>query len=304
MIFRQTSAGTLPIALAVALSCAASARAQTIPETREYSRKGELSVGAQAPSQAAMMAAIQQGSPDKLRATLEYGERVVCTACVPLLEDKLLTSSDTRVREISAWWLRRQPFAAPAILAELQTAAQNDPAPERRARAAEALGEFMDRHALDILMAVAHNDSDPGVRSAAVRGLARLNDEGASPALAAALADPSPDVRKAALDVAISTRAFGDRTALLPLLGDADASIRAQAARLCGEFRVAAAEDTLSAMLAGDPAPSARKSAAWALGRIGGATGLATLAQRRPLETDPLVQSAIDVASRMPPRTP
>ncbi len=294
----------LALSLAFALAPSGAAGAQSIPDTREYSRKGEVSVGAQAPSATAMVAAIDHGSPDKLKATLEYGERVLCTACVPLLQSKLLTSSDARVRELSAWWLRRQPFAAPAILANLKTVVQSDPTADRRARAAEALGEFMDPHALEALVSAARNDSEATVRSAAVRALARLNDEGAGPTLAAALADPALDVRNAALDVAIVARGFRDRAALLPLLGDADPSVRAHAARLCGEFRLAAAEGTLSAMLAGDPAASARKSAAWALGRIGGAAGVAALAQRQGVETDPLVRSAIDIAQRMRPRVP
>jgi len=290
-------------AVSAQLSLQASAQA-TPPETREYSRKGEVSPGTQAPTPAGMVAAIQQGAPEKLKATLEYGERVMCTQCVPLLEGKLLTSGDPRVRELSAWWLRRQPFAAPAILKTLRTAVHDDPLPERRARAAEALGEFMDPHALPELSTAAKQDGEASVRASAVRALARLNDQRGVAAIASALSDASPDVRSAALDVVIIVSAFRDYAALLPLLGDPDAKLRAHAARLCGEFRVVAAEATLSALLAGDSSADARKAAAWALGRIGGAGGRAALQKQKPLEQDQLVLSAIDIAERMPARAP
>ncbi|MEY4512530.1 MAG: hypothetical protein RLZZ450_4652 [Pseudomonadota bacterium] len=277
--------------------------AQAIPETREYSRNGEISPGAQAPSPDAMLAAINNGSAVSLRATLEYGERVVCQQCVPLLERKLLASGDARVREMSAWWLRRQPFAGPAVLTTLKQVATTDPSAERRARAAEALGEFMDPHGLAALTTAA-KDADVTVRVSAVRALARLNNEGSVPVLTGALSDGAVEVRSAALDVLMLVAGMRDFSALLPLLADADAGVRAHAARLCGELRLASAENTLSAVLTGDPAPSARKAAAWALGRIGGATGRATLTQREGTETDPFVLSAIAVAKRMPTRAP
>lgn len=296
----------LLIALTIAgssLLSAADAGAQAVPETREYSRNGELSPGAQAPSPDAMLAAINTGSAVSLRATLEYGERVQCQQCVPLLEKKLLSSGDPRVREMSAWWLRRQPFAGPAVLTTLKKVATDDPSPERRARAAEALGEFMDHHALAALTTAA-KDADVTVRVSAVRALARLNNEGSAPVLRGALSDPAVEVRSAALDVLMLVAGMRDFSGILPLLADADAGVRAHAARLCGEVRLAGAETTLSAVLTGDPAPSARKAAAWALGRIGGAGGRAALTQRKATETDPLVLSAIGVAERMPARAP
>jgi HEAT repeat protein len=291
-------------AFAACAAMAGSAAAQSVPETREYSRKGELSPGAQAPSPTAMVAVITQGSPEKLKATLEYGERVYCAACVPLLEGKLLASDDERVRELSAWWLRRQPFAAPALLKMLKTVARGDASPVRRERAVEALGEFMDPHAFEVLVEAAERDAVPAVRVKAVQALARLNDPRSGAAVAHALADASPTVRESALSVALIVTGFRDVAALIVLLGDADAQLRAHAARLCGEYRVAGAEQPLIAMLRGDAAPSARKSAAWALGRIGGAPGRAALATQKQSEQDGLVLSAIEIAERMKARAP
>jgi hypothetical protein len=57
-------------------------------------------------------------------------------------------------------------------------------------------------------------------------------------------------------------------------------------------------------MLRGDVAAGARKAAAWALGRIGGAEGRAALVAQRATEQDGLVLSAIEIAERMKARAP
>ena len=57
-------------------------------------------------------------------------------------------------------------------------------------------------------------------------------------------------------------------------------------------------------MLRGDAAQGARKAAAWALGRIGGAEGRTALAAQRATEADQLVLSAIEIAERMKARAP
>lgn len=269
------------------------------PITREYSRKGEISPNTEAPSLAAMVDAIEHGSPERLKATLEYGERVLCEACVPLLEGKLLDGSPPRVREMAAWWLRRQPFAAPHILTKLRSVVREDASPARRARAAEALGEFMDPHALPELSDAAREDADAAVRAAAVRGLARLNSDAAGAVLPDALSDSDASVRLQTLAVLLSVTGFRDHAALLPLLGDTSPEVRTRAARLCGEYRVADAETALIEVLLGDPAANARKAAAWALGRIGGAEGKQALIEAEQSETDARVLDAIGIAERM-----
>jgi HEAT repeat protein len=290
----------LKLILSIALLSASSAAAQADgPETREYSRRGEISPDTEAPSLASMMQAIEHGSPEKLKATLEYGERVVCEACVPLLQSKLLSSDSPRVREMAAWWLRRQPFAAPHLLAKLRTTVRTDSSAVKRARAAEALGEFMDPHALGELSEAALEDKDATVRAAAVRGLARLNSDQAGAVIPDALNDADPAVRLETLGVLLTVGGFRDYAALLPLLGDKSAEVRTRAAKLCGEYRVADADAPLAAMLLGDEASSARKAAAWALGRVGGSEGARALVEAKEHETDPRVRDAIDIALRM-----
>jgi HEAT repeat protein len=286
-----------PLSIATLTLCASIAAAQTIPETREYSRNGELSPGASAPSIQTMITAIQSGSPEGMKAALEYGERVLCQECVPLLENKLLSSSSPKVREMAAWWLRRQPFAGPAVLRTLSSVLQTDPLAERRARAAEALGEFMDYHSLDALGTASKQDPDVGVKVAAVRALARLNAPGAGKLITDALASPALEVRSAAVDVVLLVAGFNGFGPLLPLLGDPDVNLRAHVARVVGELRLVDAKSALSGLLMTDANPLVRKAAAWALGRIGGAQDV--LAVQAGKETDPLVKSAIEVAERM-----
>jgi HEAT repeat protein len=294
---------TRSIVIALALFLAPALVRADGPVTREYSRKGEISPNADAPSIEAMVAAIERGSPSNFKATLEYGERVLCEACVKPLFKKLLDSDDARVREMSAWWLRRQPFAAPLVLARLRETVLEDESATRRARAAEALGEMMDAGSLPQLADAALEDKDASVRAAGARGLARLNSAGASAVLTDVLADKSHEVRVAALEVLIKVGGFRDYDALLPLLGDEHADVRLRAARLCGEHRVRGAETTLIAMLRGDGSSAARKAAAWALGRIGGGEGLRALIDAAKKETNDQVLDAIEIAGRMPARS-
>jgi HEAT repeat protein len=262
-----------------------------------YSREGEISPGTKAPTNEGMVSAIQSGSAGRLQATLEYGERVLCQECVPLLENKLLSSSSPQVREMAAWWLRRQPFAGPAVMRMLTAVLTKDPSAERRARAAEALGEFMDHHSLGVLATASKDDLDPGVRAAAVRALARLNAPGSGAPITAALKDPELAVRSAAVDVVLRVAGFKQFAPLIELLAEPDATLRAHVARVVGELRLKDAAATLTGLLMSDPSAGVRKAAAWALGRIGGAQ--AVLAAQATKETDPLVLSAIAVAERM-----
>ena len=64
-----------------------------------------------------------------------------------------------------------------------------------------------------------------------------------------------------------------------------------------------AAENTLIVVLRGDASAGARKAAAWALGRIGGAKGREALIAADKTEKNQQVLDAIEIASRMPARS-
>ncbi len=265
----------------------------------EARARGELSPGTGAPRRSTMMTTLERGSPGAIQAILEYGERVECHECVPIVERYLLEHGDALVREMSAWWLRRRLFVIGAIVSRMRTALASDADPVRRSRAAAALGEFLDPHALDPLTVAASSDASALVRASAVRALGRLNHPASHGVVASALEDADADVRRAALDVALRLNFFHEDEALLGALDDDEAEIRMRAARLLGEQRVAAAEPALVAMLAGDVSRDVRQAAAWALGRIGGADRTAALTAALASEQDSLVKDAIRVALAM-----
>jgi hypothetical protein len=260
-------------------------------------KRGELSPGTQAPSLEQMMNAIRSASPTALTATLEYGERVECTECIPLLEAKLLDGESAKVREMAAWWLRQRPFGYGRAAVRMREVVAQDQDPVRRGRAAAALGEFLDVAGLPALEHAAMEDSDASVRLSAVRALGRLNAREGNAVLAAAFEDGDVGVRRAALDQVLLVNDFGDTDAVLARLKDADGDVRMRAAQLVGQMRMLVAKDDLVTVLDGDKSEAARQAAAWALGRIGG--GGSELRAARDKETDSSVLDAIDVALRM-----
>ncbi len=277
---------------AVILSLAAPAAAQ---EYRTYdSRNGEISIGTQAPTVDAMRDAILSGSANRIATTLEYGERVECHACVPLLEEALFTNEDSTVREMAAWWLRRRPFAINAVFHEVRTVLANDPSALRRARAADALGTFMIPEGMPYLV-TALDDSDAQVRASAVTALGRLNMPAAHEAIASAFTDADRDVREAAVAQALYVNDFRQYDALMGLLADDDSMVRQRAALAIGTFRVDASVPALVGLLS-DENLRVRQSAAWALGRIGTTEARNALNEGRAAETHPLVLDAYNVA--------
>lgn len=288
-----------PAALTVAPSVA-SAQATGTREFTVYSRAGEISHGTQAPTREQLMSVINAGSPMALRSLLEYGERLECHECVPVLQARMLDPREPAgVREMAAWWLRRRPFGFGAVMAETRAVLASDPDPARRAVAAEAIGEFMDPHGVAHLGRALAEDGDVQVRVAAVRGLARINAAASLTHLSAALRDSSTEVQEAALQVVLRVNFFRDQDALLPLLASDTGSIRRRAALVIGAMDVEAAVPALAAMVTGDTDDMVRQAAAWALGRIGTAEARAALREAQGVESSPRVRDAIEVAMRM-----
>jgi HEAT repeat protein len=275
-------------------------RADEVPFAVVYDKdQGELSPGTQAPAPERMANAIRSASPIALTAMLEYGERVECFECIPLLEQKLLGSDSAKVREMAAWWLRRRPFGYGRAAVAMRRVLTEDSDAVRRSRAAEALGEFLDVKGLPALEQAALADEVTSVRISAVRALGRLNARGGRAVLAAALGDEDAEVRRAALDQVQRVNHWDDRAALVARLGDADARVRQRAAQLVGEFRIQSAIEPLAAALRDDASASVRQAAAWALGRVGGAGAKQALTAARDQEQQPGVQDAIAIGLQM-----
>ena len=261
------------------LAAPAAAQNDSAPENQYDRARGELSPGTEAPSQAELMQVIESGSPERLATLLEYGELVQCHACVPLLERQLLENDNALSREMAAWWLRRRPFGFAAVFRDIRTALVNDADPVRRARAAEALGEFMDPHGVTYLRDAINNDADAMVRRAAVAGLGRINSPAGNDGIVAAFSDSDASVREAAVGQVLYVNLFRDYDALMGLLADENVDVRRRAALALGTFRVSEASPALVGMLS-DAEPMARQAAAWALGRIGGGDARGALTER------------------------
>jgi HEAT repeat protein len=261
--------------------------------------RGELSPGTEAPTPDRMVAGIRSASPTGLTALLEYGERVECMECIPLLQKKLLDSDKPQVREMAAWWLRKRPFGYARAAVKMREVAMQDGDPVRRARAAEALGEFMDVRGLPALEHAATLDDSADVRLSAVRALGRLNARSGHPALVAAFEDEDAKVRRAALDQVTKLVFFADRDAVVARLADENAEVRLRAAQLVGELRAQAGRDGLIELLGSDEHAGVRKAAAWALGRVGGSDARAALQSAKDDERDPGVLDAIAVGLQM-----
>ena len=268
------------------------------PEAVVYDRvRGELSPDTQAPTVAAMMSTIENGTPMSLTAMLEYGERVECMACIPKLEAKLLNSGDADVREIAAWWLRRRPFGYARIAVKMRSTVLDSTNEVHRARAAEALGEFLDAGGVPALTQAAAEDSVPEVRLAAVRALGRLNARAGHAALVTAFEDEEPEIRRAALDQVLRVSFFQEHDAVIGTLDDESADVRIRAAQIIGQKQIQAGREGLEQVLANDESVPARQAAAWALGRLGDARPALIAAQQS--ETNERVQDAIEIALRM-----
>lgn len=280
-----------------------SVQAQEAPEYHVVHdrERGELSVGTGAPQQQTMLNAIQtaNASPSRLYSILEYGERVECFQCIPGLQRLLLEAKDARVREISAWWLRRRSFGFGQVMVAMKDTLAHDADAVRRSRAAEAIGEFLDPHGLVALRNAVETDGDASVRASAVRALGRLNHADGREVIVSAFNDDSVEVRRAAVSVIMRVSFFDDYASLIGLLGDDDVEVRMHAAQLVGQFRVQDAVAPLAGLLRGDESASVRQAAAWSLGRIGGNDADTALTTALETETAHGVIDAITIARQM-----
>jgi len=132
--------------------------------------------------------------------------------------------------------------------------------------AVEALGRLADRRATGALVAIIERGTGPTV--AALEALARLADPAAVPALVRVAMDgPAPELRGLALAAVEATGGAGALVALPRALADADATVRARAARLAGALGDSALAPALAARLR-DSDVDVRREAARALARL------------------------------------
>lgn len=245
--------------------------------------------------------ATRASSPSAIWQALEHGEKVECLDCIPSVE-KLLYDNNNKTREIAAWWLRRRIFGVfgkDQVYAHTVTALQSDADATNRAKAAEALGEFLDSAGIPHVANSLVKDDAPVVRAAAARALDRLNHPGPSGELAKSLGDSDEGVRLAALGAAMHVHGFTDVGAVARLTADSSAVVRRHAAGALGQMRAKDSVTSLIAMLSPsvEEDAAARASAAHALGLIGDASARDALMAAMS-DPDSLVRDAVRIALR------
>lgn len=239
------------------------------------------------------------GAPSLVWEVLEHGEEVECLDCIPVVAP-LLYASDSRTREIAAWWLRRRMFGVfgpGEVYSQTVQTLQSDPSPVRRADAAYALGEFLAPPGISTCATALTTDSDATVRAAAAFALGRLNSDG-NGALGAALSDSDSGVKLAALHAAARVNTFSGLPNVAALLMDPDADVRRNALNVLDALD---ASDTLAAVTAvaqNDSDPTVRAAACHALGTFGSAatSAIPVLQTLSASDPDTFVRDAAQIA--------
>jgi HEAT repeat protein len=226
----------------------------------------------------AIQAAVDSRSIDAITAEIERVESLACDECIQIITN-LTEDSRYAVREVAAWWFAKRGVLRDALAGQFAgDLPQGDTIRVRNA--ADFLGRTKTYTALPQLRAAIHRgDIGAEAKLALVRAVAYIAHVDGNEVLTTAMTDGDPQVRAAAASA--WPEIFDQRGALpvLPLLGDADANVRAQAAGAVGGMREQSARATLESLVLRDPDVAVRRSAAWALGRLGNLASSPALVQ-------------------------
>ena len=280
---RQLKIGTVALALVGALASPARAGRGSSPE--------------------AIRQAIESNSVDSISAELERAERLVCGACVKMVQP-LVDHPDERVRRVASWWLARRGLRSELFIDMAYRLAQPDSIKARNA--ADVLGGLRHPRAVEPLGAALLNPIfDAEARVAMAGALGRIGEPTAQPALHQALSAPEASVRKAAVAALRELRGPLDPMPALPLLKDRDETVRAEAIFTVGATRGLASPAVTDSLvralverLVNDDSAAVRRKAAWALGEIGAPAGQAgqSLEVASEHDRDPSVRSLAHAA--------
>jgi HEAT repeat protein len=290
-------------ALLVAVSVEAAQDARHVGRASVYESLHDASLEEVSTPDAILAATRDNAAPMEVWRALEHGERVECLDCIPAVTT-LLYDGHPRTREIAAWWLRRRVFGVfgpGEAYSRVVETLQSDESEVRRARAAEALGEFLvGAGAKHVARAIAE-DRSPVVRESAVRALRRLNDEGPAGELALAIRDSFASVRVAGIAAAsrINSVSADTISAIIEAIGDDNVEVRRTAAEVLGTMRITDAALGLAALSEPDrePDPEVRKAAVAAMGQLGDPV-VREYVEAAMSDPDFLVRSAARVALR------
>lgn len=231
--------------------------------------------------------AVQSGSQDAILAEVERAEYLMCPDCVSVVTD-LLDDERPAVREVAAWWFARRPSIAQGFIDRSLTDLQGSDVKLAR-NGADLIAVFRNvKYIAPLSAALARTDLGGEARAHVAAALGRIGDKAVNPALAKAMSDGDAQVRLAAVQAWLAVRYQQGAAPAVPLVGDADANVRAAAAAALGEEREASGRTNLEAALATDKDAVVRRNAAWALGRIGDAQSRAAL-EKASTDPSPLV---------------
>jgi HEAT repeat protein len=224
----------------------------------------------------AIRAAVSSTSIDAIVAEVERTEGLLCHDCIDVMT-RLTEDSRYAVREVAAWWFAKRPVFKEMLAT--QFAADLPQGDTIRVRnAADFLGRTRTFTALPQLRAaIQRTGLGVEARIALVRAVGFMAHRDGNPVLTTAMADADAGVRAAA--VVAWRDMLGQQSAqpVVPLLGDGNANVRAQAAGVVGGMREHSARATLEALVTSDPDPFVRRNAAWALGQLGDSASSAAL---------------------------
>jgi HEAT repeat protein len=143
--------------------------------------------------------------------------------------------------------------------------------PEERQAAVRRAVEEGAADAVPLVLPLAANDKDGGVRDVAFTELTKIKTEAAAKHLVEkGLKSRDESMRRIAAEILGVIEAPGVDAALIPLLEDSDRGVRIAAAHTAGFVKAAATREKLIALVDADKDPLVRSVAVESVGRIGG----------------------------------
>ena len=219
--------------------------------------------------------AIASSSVDAIIAEVERAEALACGECVQLVTN-LTEDARYEVREVAAWWFAKRPAMKKMLAEQFEADLVSGSSLEAR-NAADFLGATITYTALPTLRAAIRRDVAPEAKLAMVRAVGRLGHTDGNAVLTAAMADADASVRASSVRVWRDLRDQTETAPVVALLADRDAAVRAEAATVAGAMNALAGRAALETIATSDPSPTARRNAAWALGKLGQAASRAAL---------------------------
>jgi len=254
-----------------------------------------------------IQSAVQANSVDAIVAELERAENIPERGAFDTVL-KLIDHDSDRVREAAGWWLGRRGVRQKVIAMAEQRLNAQDPTAARNVL--DTLRGMRDVVTLDLISGYVAHPLDEQSGIAGLRAIGAIGAPKGLGALTPALGSSMIGVRVQALRTVRELRApIGQHvvtvgTAYIPLLSDADESVRREAALTLGFLGQgglnpdldSSGTNALIGAVQNDTSAKVRKAAAWALGEIGAAAGRTAL-QKAMTDGDAMVRSVATAAA-------